>query len=99
MAPQDKLWKAVLKGDAKGLAQLLDKKAAELDVNARDDYEWTPLAHAAWRGDQRIVRMLVEQADASLDGFYSPPSAGMEPLSGKAAKKAKGTERVSSRWG
>lgn len=61
--PDEKLRRAVSRRDADAVAALLKSGA---HVDARDENGWTPLMHAAARGDAGTVRVLVSaKADVS----------------------------------
>jgi len=64
-----RLWEAVVAGDAEGLCQALEAGAEIDNVLWEDDLEpedpggdgRTPLLEAAWRGQRELVRLLLEQ--------------------------------------
>ena len=60
-----------------------------LDVNRLDDYGWTPLCHAAERGNTKVIRMLLASgADVNM-----PSHIGFTPLTcAVRAKQRKAAE-------
>lgn len=59
-----------------------------LDPNARDLFGWTPLHYAAWCGNSRMVRLLLEEGAETE--VYGPD--GMTPLHFAAATESNGLD-------
>ena len=55
-AQNNPLIEAVKKGDITKVQRLLNEG---VDPNNRDWFGWTPLHHAAWYGDDKIVKLLL----------------------------------------
>ena len=64
----------------KGLLQIILQKADPVDpiINAKDEYNRTPLSYAAMLGNEAIVKLLVKQDDVVVD---SKDKKGRTPLS------------------
>ena len=63
MSLDSELLEAARKGDVRKVRELLDRGA---NVNARDEYGWTPLHLAAYRGYAEVARLLLDRG-ANVD--------------------------------
>ena len=71
-----KLLGAVTKGNVDELTRLV--KSGDADINVSDQFGWTPVHYAAYKGDIRILKILIE-AGADCGAQTSKMNAGIKP--------------------